>query len=144
MKRLKGLLLVLIALSLSSCHEEQYINEMIYNIKNNTDSVLHIASKSHYYRETTIYPGHTAFIHSNYSIGDPNFWFSQGLADLQYVTIRLNDVEGDTLAHWEKNEDFKWEVPWLTDHKYWSVKRIDDLSNSTEFTLPLNNEDLGL
>ncbi len=144
MKRIKVLVLILIGIGFSSCHEEQYINEMIYNIKNNTDSVLHVTTKGDYHRETIIYPEHTAFIHSGYSIGDPNFWFSQGLANLQYVTIRLNDANGDTLAHWEKNEYYQWEVQWLTDYKYWDIKRIDELSSSTEFTLPLNNEDLGL
>ena len=36
MKRLNALFLILISVSLFSCREEQYIDEMIYNIKNNT------------------------------------------------------------------------------------------------------------
>ncbi len=143
MKRLNALFLILISVTLFSCREEQYIDEMIYNIKNNTDSTLHVSTQSYIYRETTIHPSHTAFVYSDYCIGDPYFWFDQGLAGCKSVTVRLNDVNGDTLAHWVRDENNESGVKWFYDYKYWEVKRIDNLSTSTEFTLPLNKEDFG-
>jgi hypothetical protein len=82
-------------------------------------------------------------VYSDYCIADPYFSFDQGLAGCKSVTVRLNDVNGDTLAHWVRDENNESGVKWFYDYKYWEVKRIDDLSTSTEFTLPLNKEDFG-
>lgn len=146
MKTFKILFLFVVTLIFSSCIEDElYIDEMIYNVKNISDSTLHVSllgGSKYDYREAIVYPKHTAFLHSDYKVGDPNFGFNEGLNSYDSCIVRLNDAEGEILKIWTKEENCQNEAKDFFNQRWWQSKSIDTYSNSTEFTFFISMEDL--
>ena len=146
MKKISFLFLILSLFTFSSCIEqkETYLDEMIYNVKNDNDSTLHLSLSGAYkcnYRETIVYPGHTAFLYSAFSYNNPYFGFEEGLAEYDSCIVRLNDAEGEILKIWTKEENYPNEARDFFNQRWWQSKRIDIFSNSTKFTFTLKPED---
>lgn len=144
MKKLKFLFLALSLSMFFSCIDrEEYLDEMIYNVKNYTGSTLHVSLLSGYeynYRETIVYPEHTAFLHSAFSYNNPCFGFDEGLFEYDSCVVRLNDAQGKIVKIWTKEESCSQERNFFK-QSLWQSKRIDIYSISTEFTFTLKEED---